>query len=197
MSIALILMGLAGTADAAEVTINKKGLEFAFVHIDGVAHGKTTKKAPVVTELEPGPHEFWVSNDEAGVFVRCRGIAEVGASGLALLVKDSGCDGLKAGDSPAGTRARGATLHVSGPAVSGQWIGVDGGRSIVSNHKGLTVDLAPGQHALIVADDVSSKIITCKGTLTVAAGEKKTLVITEAGCVGFDQPDVNINITVQ
>jgi len=183
--LALLCALLATTSHAGTVTLQKKGLMPAHVWVDGKLQTEL-KRGELVVEIGDGPHEVAITQDETGFFLRCATELSPGAS---LEVKDAGCTDLPQSKRTADTVIRGAIIRLSGPDVNGQWVTLDDvKRPYVMTPFGTWLNVQPGVHTLILAEDGMGNGVRCQGQLSAPAGGSASLTVTTAGCVGFAVP---------
>ncbi|MCO4745382.1 MAG: hypothetical protein KC912_11385 [Proteobacteria bacterium] len=193
LALSVLLATLTPTAHAGEVTITKKGVLPAIAFVDGESVGKVKKKTPAVAQVADGPHEVAIAQDPDGTYLRC--VTEVQA-GASFEARDGGCSDQAWTFKDDHSVLRGSLVRVHGAETNGRWLAVDGAqRAWVMGPQGVTLNLTPGTHIVVVSDSADQSSIVCQGQIAVAAGETAPLVVTATGCVGF-KDQMNVNITV-
>ncbi len=190
---ALAALALATPAVAGNLTIEKKGLMGAHVWVDGQSIGKVKKKG-LVHPLSDGPHEVWVAAENSGVITRCHGMVE--GAGSSISIRDRGCEGLVEGYGDP-TFFKGATVNFSVDGELQAWVSIDAGQKFAFPNGPFKLNLRPGQHTIVLYNDVMSESVFDQGTVTLEKNSFISVTCTTAGCVGFDQPPTIIQVFEQ
>lgn len=183
--IAMFALSLVTPANAGEIALTRGGSPGLFVFVDGEAKGKLTKKEPMTLPATDGKHELWFSWDDDAYNTACHGTIELkGSFAWEVAPLKQGCDVLT-NEIPDKTMARGAFLHIT--SASGDttlYTGEIDGR--YANGTGL-YNLAPGGHTVLIkAGAGQDQHQVCVGTVTLAANESRTFLLTPSQCTGFD-----------
>lgn len=183
--LSMFALTLLTPAHAGEIALTRGGAPGLYVFVDGEAKGKLTKKEPMTLPAADGKHELWFSWDEEAYDTVCHGTIDLkGSFAWDVAPLKQGCDVLT-NEVPEKTAARGAFLNVT--SASGDttlYTGEIDGK--YRNGTG-TYNLAPGAHTVLIkAGAAQSQYQVCVGTVTLAAGETRTFLLTPSQCTGFD-----------
>lgn len=189
------LPGVASSAQAGTLQLDKRGLMPAWIWIDGAEQGKLKNRKGMTLELENGEHEVWVAIERGGTVTRCHGLVDVPAPGATVEVTDMrGCEGLTEGfGHGANTAFRGTSVDFTMTNVEG-WVQVDGGQPLSLPQMPFLLNLDPGTHTIVLWNDVHQTSVLDQGTVTLAKGQHLPVTCTPGGCMGFDAQPVIIQV---
>lgn len=192
----LFALALFAPADAAELTLYRKGPIPVRAWVDGQPLGKIkNQKKATVTEVEPGVHEVWFAGEDTGTVTLCHGIVDVKESAevyLGIGAQNFRCNGLQPGWPDGPSAFKGAFVQFTVDAGDGKWVSIDGGQKFAFPSMPFELNLAPGPHTIVLYDDVHGEFVFDQGMVTLAAGQRLPVTCTPAGCMGFDAPPVVI-----
>lgn len=182
-----------------QITLYKKGMATmmsARGYIDGQPIGKIFgKKKGRTYDVAAGQHEVWVTIDDNGVFTLCNGLVNVPA-GRDVIVEMSisgqnfVCSNVMPGYPNGPSNFRGTFVNMTHTVDT--WVSVDGGQRLALPETSLALNLSPGPHHFVFYHDVMDDTVWDQHTLTLDAGQSARVTCTEAGCLGFDAPPVQI-----
>lgn len=191
-----MIFALATSAALAGGTINidKSGLAFVWGWIDGAPIGRVKGgKEPMSYPVEAGKHEVWLAWDEVGTVTQCHGLVDVVEGGATTVVaKMLKCEGLTAGLPNGPTAFKGARVTFLLDSAVDAWVSVDGGQQLALPSVPFELNLAPGQHTIVLYTDVHQTAVFAQGVVTLDKGQEQRVQCTPGGCLGFDQPAILI-----
>lgn len=188
---ALVALAVAAPSLAAPtITIEKKGMYPNFIWLDGAPKGKVKNKKGMVLTVTPGMHELWVAYEDGATVTHCHGTVDVPEAGTFVGLKMMGCDGLTLGAIGEKTMFRGAKVQFSQNGEVDAWVSVDGGRSLAMGGSQVDLNLAPGQHNIVLYNDVMGETVFDQGSFTLGQGQTLPITCTPGGCMGWEVPPV-------
>ena len=191
-----MLFALATTTALAGgvIAIDKNGLAPTWGGIDGGPVGKVKGgKVPMSWPAAVGTHEVWLAWDEVGTVTQCHGLVDVAEGGTTTVVaKMLKCEGLKVGLPNGATAFKGARVSFLLDSAVDAWVSVDGGQALALPAVPFELNLAPGQHTIVLYTDVQQTSVFAQGVVTLDKGQEQRVQCTPGGCLGFDQPPIVI-----
>jgi hypothetical protein len=180
----LLALFLATGAHADTLVIQKNSSYNIYAWVDGQPQGRIKGKRQIQIELAPGPHEVWITADEAGTVTTCHGLVTVAGSTL-IAARDAACDGLTPGYPTQGSFLRGALATLSIEREQTTWLQVNDEPVVALDAGSVELNLLPGAHTIALFEDEAMTRPVAEGQLEIAAGLRVPIHCGSEGCEGW------------